>query len=184
MYSKSFLKKYLADNYALLLKTQTFHWNVSGTRFYDLHLMFEDQYNDLFQAVDNIAERIRALGQYAPGGLITYADMTSIDDPQEDLEANDMIRSLIWDHSALRDDARINSKYALQNEDEATADIMITRIQKHEKYIWMMNSILDNHPHDEFDNHNSAIPFMKILEPPTFASNICAQKKKEKKSDQ
>lgn len=164
MSSRNFLKKYLADNYALLLKTHAFHWNVSGTRFYDLHLMFEEQYTDLFEAVDIIAERIRALGEYAPGGMITYTDMTSVEDPEENIDANDMIRALIFDHKKLRDDARGSVKFFAQAGDDATADILISRIQRHEKNIWMMDSILDDKPREVQQAKNSERNALKVLE--------------------
>lgn len=153
MKTENFLKQYLIDMYAVLLKTQNFHWNVSGTRFYDLHLMFEEQYNDLFKSIDIVAERIRALGDSVSGGLIGYANMTSINDPEDKISADEMIRTLIADHKQLRNRAVNDIRICTQKGDDATAEILISRIQQHEKFIWMMNSVIDDEDSDTPSSH-------------------------------
>ncbi len=144
MTSTDALKTYLADTYTLLLKTHAFHWNVEGARFYDLHQLFEVQYKDLFEAVDAIAERIRALGEYAPGGLKAYTKMTSISDPEENMNSDVMLHALISDHKNLAERAKKGIKAANQADDDATADLLVSRVQQHEKQVWMMTSILDD----------------------------------------
>jgi len=138
------LKTSLADTYTLLLKTHTFHWNVTGSQFYNLHLLFEKQYNELVSAADKIAERIRALGYYAPGGLRTYASMTSIEDPKEDLSADDMLRSLIADYEKLTDGAKSGINIAIRDSDDATANLLTDLLQEQQKQAWMLQSSLKN----------------------------------------
>ena len=142
MTTTDFLKIFLSDTYALMLKTHAFHWNVTGANFRDLHLLFEEQYRDLFEAADVIAERIRAKGDHPPGGIRTYAQMSSVDDPRLGFSAEDMLNILIADHEKLTDHAKKAITEATQVSDDATADILIGRVQQHEKQIWLMGSIL------------------------------------------
>ncbi len=134
------LKPILIDTYALGAKTQAFHWNVTGPNFRDLHLMFEEQYADLFEAVDSIAERIRALGAWPPTGIRTYARATSIADPEPAMDARAMLDALVVDHTRLAERLKKSIAWALADSDDATADLLVTRVFKHEKHIWMMNS--------------------------------------------
>lgn len=140
--STKVLNDFLANTYTLLLKTHAFHWNVTGEKFYNLHLLFENQYKDLFAAADELAERIRARGDYAPGGIGVYASMTSIEDPKEDASADDMLRTLIADNRCLADDAKAGIGICMQAGDDVTANMLTDRQHQHEKQMWMMKSIL------------------------------------------
>lgn len=183
MKTQNFLRQYLVDSHAVLLKTQSFHWNVSGTQFYDLHLMFEDQYNDLFKAIDVIAERIRALGEPAPGGLMAYASMTSINDPEEKLCAKDMINALIFDHQLLRDQALNDTRYASQGGDDATAEILISRIQQHEKCIWMMKSVIDDETEETPDKKITRKPRPVVQNKTFFQTPVIFQDQRKEKRE-
>lgn len=137
------LSRLLADTYTLYLKAHSFHWNVTGPLFNTLHLMFEEQYTELADAVDTIAERIRALGFPAPGSYKQYAKLTSI--PEEDgvPKAEDMIRQLVEGNEAVVRTARSLVADAESAHDEATVDLITQRMQVHEKSAWMLRSMLD-----------------------------------------
>jgi starvation-inducible DNA-binding protein len=138
------LAKLLADTYTLYLKTHNFHWNVTGPMFQTLHLMFEQQYNELALAVDLIAERIRALGFPAPGTYTEFAELSSIPETQGVPSAEDMIRQLVAGQEAVVRTAR-SIFLAVENaSDEPTADLLTQRMQVHEKTAWMLRSLLAN----------------------------------------
>ena len=138
------LSKFLADTYTLYLKTHNFHWNVVGPMFQTLHLMFEQHYNDLWLAVDLIAERIRALGSLAPGTYSEFAKLSSIKEEKGDLKAEAMIRSLIEGHEAVIRTARIVFSMADKAQDQVTMDLLTQRMQVHEKTAWMLRSLLQS----------------------------------------
>jgi starvation-inducible DNA-binding protein len=137
------LSHLLADTYVLYLKTHNFHWNVSGPMFRTLHLMFEEQYNELALAVDSIAERIRALGFPAPGTYTTYARLSSIKEEEGVPGAEDMIRSLVQGQEAVVRTARSLFPLLDKVSDEPTADLLTQRMQVHEKTAWMLRSMLE-----------------------------------------
>jgi starvation-inducible DNA-binding protein len=137
------LSHLLADTYVLYLKTHNFHWNVSGPMFRTLHLMFEEQYNELALAVDSIAERIRALGFPAPGTYTTYARLSSIKEEEGVPGAEDMIRSLVQGQEAVVRTARSIFPLLDKVSDEPTADLLTQRMQVHEKTAWMLRSMLE-----------------------------------------
>jgi starvation-inducible DNA-binding protein len=137
------LSHLLADSYTLYLKTHNFHWNVTGPMFQTLHLMFETQYTELALAVDLIAERIRALGHFAPGSYTQYAKLSTIKDAHEIPKAKDMIRELVEGQEAVVRTARSIFPAAEKAADEATADLLTQRIQLHEKTAWMLRSLLE-----------------------------------------
>ena len=137
------LSRLLADTYTLYLKTHNYHWNVTGPMFQTLHLMFEQQYNELSLAVDLIAERIRALGFYAPGSYRAFANLTSIVEEDGVPSATDMIRKLLEGHEAVARTARSVFKPAESANDQASADLLTQRIQVHEKAAWMLRSMLE-----------------------------------------
>jgi starvation-inducible DNA-binding protein len=137
------LSKLLADSYTLYLKTHNFHWNVTGPMFQTLHLMFEQQYNELALAVDAIAERIRTLGHPAPGSYTAYSRLSSVADADGVPEATDMIRALLDGHETLARTARSVLKVAGTAGDDATADLATQRLQVHEKTAWMLRSLLE-----------------------------------------
>lgn len=136
------LSKVLADTYTLYLKTHNFHWNVEGPMFNTLHLMFEEQYTELQTAVDVIAERIRSLGERAPGSYIEFKELTVIPEAGKDsTSAEDMIKALLKDHEAVAKTARAVFPQAEKGSDEATADLLTQRIQLHEKTAWMLRAM-------------------------------------------
>jgi len=137
------LSRLLADSYTLYLKTHKFHWNVTGPMFQTLHLMFEPQYTELATAVDLIAERIRALGFFAPGSYAEFAKLSSIKESDGLPKAEDMIRQLVEGQEAVVRTARSVFPIAEKAGDEATADLLTQRIQLHEKTAWMLRSLLD-----------------------------------------
>lgn len=136
------LSKFLADTYGLYLKTHNFHWNVTGPQFNTLHLMFMDQYTELWNAVDLIAERIRSLGEFAPGSYSEFAKLTSIKESVGPVAAEKMIAQLLDGHEAVARTARSVFPIAEKGSDEATLDLLTQRIQLHEKTAWMLRSML------------------------------------------
>lgn len=136
------LSQVLADSYTLYLKTHNFHWNVEGPNFRELHLMFEEQYSDLAAAVDEIAERIRALGHYAPGSYAQFSRLTRIEETDNPPDAETMVRRLSEDHGLVS--KRIQEALpALQEAgDEGTVDLLIGRMKVHDKTAWMLRSLL------------------------------------------
>lgn len=136
------LKIALADTSILYLKTHNFHWNVTGSNFKSLHLMFEEQYNDLFLAVDLIAERIRALGQKAPATYAKYAKLTNIKEGDENLSADLMVKELAADQDVIVKTLIAVLKEAQNVGDEVTAGIVNDRVEIHQKNAWMLRSSL------------------------------------------
>jgi len=136
------LSRLLADTYTLYLKTHSFHWNVTGPLFNTLHLMFEQQYDELALAVDMIAERIRALGVYAPGSYQQYLALTSIPEETGVPSAEMMIQQLVQGQEAVVRTARSIFPLADQAGDESTADLLTQRMQIHEKTAWMLRSMI------------------------------------------
>ena len=136
------LSRVLADTYTLYLKTHNYHWNVTGPMFNTLHLMFEEQYNELWVAVDLIAERIRSLGQPAPGTYAEFAQLTRIAEPTGVPAAEDMLRDLVIGNEAVTKTAREVVDLADRANDQSTADLLTQRLQVHEKVAWMLRSML------------------------------------------
>ena len=136
------LSKLLADSYTLYLKTHNYHWNVTGPMFNTLHLMFEQQYTELALAVDQVAERIRALGAPAPGSYKAYAALTSIEEETGTPDAEEMIRQLVKGQEAVVRTARAVFPVAEAARDEPTADLLTQRMQIHEKNAWMLRSLI------------------------------------------
>ena len=137
------LSKVLADSYTLYLKTHNYHWNVTGPMFQTLHLMFEEQYTELATAVDDLAERIRALGAYAPGSYAAYAKLSSIEESEDVPRAQEMIEQLIHGHETVAKTARSVFPAAEEGSDEVTADLLTQRMTVHEKTAWMLRSLLE-----------------------------------------
>lgn len=136
------LAKLLADTYLLYIKTQNYHWNVTGQAFKELHTLFEEQYTDLAIAIDNIAERIRTLGEKAPGTFKAYQKTGSIKDGNENADAQSMVKELAEDQDILVQTLKEVLKTAQKYEDEATVGLVADRIAVHEKAAWMLNSSL------------------------------------------
>lgn len=134
----------LANTYTLYLKTQNFHWNVTGENFYSLHLLFEKQYEDLAEAIDVIAERIRALGFPTPASFSEFNRRSFIKEAGTQLlAATKMIQQLKSDHDAIAASIRDLCAQAEEAEDAASADLVTQRLQEHEKAAWMLGSMLE-----------------------------------------
>lgn len=132
----------LSDTYTLYLKTQNFHWNVTGPLFHSLHIMFEGQYQELADAVDEIAERIRALGAFAPASYTEFSKLSSIKEAKGQYSSEEMIKTLLQDHETLAHLITSIVTKAQQAEDEGTIDLLIGRAKSHEKTAWMLRSSL------------------------------------------
>jgi starvation-inducible DNA-binding protein len=138
------LSRLLADTYTLYLATHNFHWNVTGPQFNSLHAMFMTQYTELWNAVDPIAERIRALGHPAPGSYAQFAELSSLPDvPKEPPKADEMVRILVKGHEAVARTAREVFPAAEKANDQPTADLLTQRLDIHEKTAWMLRSVLE-----------------------------------------
>lgn len=137
------LSHLLADTYTLYLKTHNYHWNVTGPMFQTLHTMFEGQYNELALAVDQIAERIRALGVKAPGTYTEFAKLSSIKETHGDLSAQQMLAELVSGQESVVRTARSIFPVVDEAHDEPTADLLTQRMQSHEKTAWMLRSMLE-----------------------------------------
>jgi starvation-inducible DNA-binding protein len=137
------LSHFLADSYTMYLKTQNFHWNVTGSSFVQLHQMFEAQYKDFAEAVDLIAERIRALGFPAPASYREFNELKSIPEADGVPPAKTMILQLMEGHESLVKFARKLFRLSENADDDATCDLLTKRIQHHEKTAWMLRSLLE-----------------------------------------
>ncbi len=134
------LKNVLADNYALYLKTQNYHWNVEGANFRGLHLLFEEQYTDLTMAIDTVAELIRGLGEKAPGTFDAYTKNTTIKPGNENASAEQMVKELTDDQAAIQKTLQTALEAAQKAGDEVVAGFMIERLTVHRKAAWMLKS--------------------------------------------
>lgn len=138
------LSKVLADSYLLYLRTHNYHWNVTGELFHQLHEQFEGQYTELAEAIDEIAERIRALGFRAPGTFKEFNELTSIEEDTSQPKALDMVKRLMEANEQVIRTAREALKPANKAEDEATIDLLTERLTVHSKTAWMLRSHLEN----------------------------------------
>ena len=138
------LSKMLADSYILYLKTHNFHWNVTGPMFQALHNLFMTQYTEQWNALDLIAERIRALGHPAPGSYKRYVELSSIEEENGVPSATDMIRQLVAGQEAVARTARAAFKVADAADDQPTADLLTQRMEVHEKNAWMLRVLLED----------------------------------------
>ena len=135
------LQAVLADTFVLYAKTHSFHWNVEGPNFHSLHEMFEEQYTEMWQALDELAERIRALDAYAPNTFGEMISRASIEETTQTPDAMSMAEILANDNMAVVDTLYKALRSAEEAEDEGTTDMLIARTQEHEKYAWMLRSI-------------------------------------------
>ena len=136
------LSNVLADTFILYLKTHNFHWNVTGPMFGTLHRMFEEQYNELWLAVDAIAERIRSLGFIAPGSYSEFTKLTYLRESPGATSAADMIVELVRDQQTTARTARSALAVARTAVDAPTEDLLTQRLAAHEKAAWMLRSLL------------------------------------------
>jgi len=137
------LAKVLADSYMIYLKTHNYHWNVTGELFHSLHEQFELQYTELAEAIDEIAERIRALGHRAPGSFREYQQITAIEEDVDQPEALEMVRRLALDNETILRTARSVLSACEEAGDEATLDLLTGRLKVHSKTAWMLRSHLE-----------------------------------------
>ncbi len=136
------LRGVIADSYLLMVKTHGYHWNVVGPLFVSLHLLTEQQYEDLFGAVDEMAERIRALGHPAPLSFAQMIAQSALHEEEAMANAEDMVGALVRDHETLVRRLRDITAIANEMSDDVTADLLVKRMAFHEKAIWMFKSIL------------------------------------------
>ena len=134
------LTKVLADSYAVYLKTHGYHWNVRGPEFFSYHNLLELQYRELWAALDLIAERIRQLGEFAPQGYATFANLTSIKDGDPETEAQGMIAELMRDHETVIATLRGAMSVAQDGGDDTSVDLLTQRLAAHEKAAWMLRA--------------------------------------------
>ncbi len=137
------LSHYLADSYYLYLKTHNFHWNVMGMNFQTLHKLFEEQYNELFASLDQIAERIRSLGEYVPASNIQFKELTCLKETKEIPKDREMIKILLEDHESIIRNLRSWIEEVNKAGDVGTTDFLTARIEEHEKTAWMLRSHFD-----------------------------------------
>ncbi|NRB11016.1 MAG: DNA starvation/stationary phase protection protein [Rickettsiaceae bacterium] len=137
------LKLLLADSYALYLKTQNYHWNIIAHNFYSLHMMFEGQYEELAEAIDEIAERIRALGEKVPGSFAIFDQNKTVQDPDEQASTDKMLQHLADDQDTLVNILKKVVSLSEAADDPATADLAIKRIGVHQKNAWQLRSYLE-----------------------------------------
>jgi starvation-inducible DNA-binding protein len=137
------LSRLLADTYMVYLKTHNYHWNVTGSHFHSLHEQFEQQYSELAEAVDVIAERVRALGHRAPGSFKEYSKLTSIDEDTDQPDAMEMVRRLAVDNETILRTARKGLAPCQEADDEASIDMITHRLHVHSKTAWMLRSHLE-----------------------------------------
>lgn len=136
------LSNVLSDTFILYLKTHNYHWNVTGPMFHTLHLMFEEQYNELWLAVDAIAERIRSLGFIAPGSYKEFSKLGYLQESDGKTSANEMIGELLRDHETTARTVRSALSVARTAVDAPTEDLLTQRLAAHEKAAWMLRSLL------------------------------------------
>jgi starvation-inducible DNA-binding protein len=137
------LSRLLADSYMVYLKSHNYHWNVTGKLFHSLHEMFEEHYTELAGAIDEIAERIRAIGYRAPGSFKEFSELTSIEEDTDQPDALEMVRRLAVDHETILRTAREILPACEKASDEATLDLVTGRLDIHSKTAWMLRSHLE-----------------------------------------
>ena len=135
------LEQALADTFTLALKTQNYHWNVTGSNFFGLHNLFEEQYTDGYAAADELAERIRALGAPAPGGLRAFQEISKIEEAKGGIDSNAMLDDLIAANADVAATLKTGIEVAESANDPATADMLTARVTAHDNAAWMLRSI-------------------------------------------
>lgn len=137
-----YLKRIVADTYVLYVKTQNFHWNVVDTRFRSLHKLFEDQYEDLAEAVDLLAERVRVYNEPAPGSMKHFLELATLKESEEIEDGDMMLLELFQDHQTMSKALREGIAFCDEHDDPATADVYTQRLREHDKVAWMLRSHL------------------------------------------
>lgn len=134
----------LADSFTLYMKTHNFHWNVTGPMFQTLHVLFMQQYTELWNSLDLIAERIRSLGHYAPGSFKRFGELASIEEETGVPSAREMMLQLVQGQEAVARTAREVFKIADAANDQPTADLLTQRMEVHEKNAWMLRALMED----------------------------------------
>ncbi len=138
------LKVLLADTYALYLKTQNYHWNVVGPQFHAYHVLFEEEYKELQEAIDEIAERIRTKGELSPGSFKEFNDLKTINEAKSKIDALAMVKDLSESHEKICKSLHALLEEAKKDNDDVTQDLILERMEYHEKTTWMLRSHLAN----------------------------------------
>jgi starvation-inducible DNA-binding protein len=136
------LKELLANTHVLSVKTQNFHWNIEDVRFHMLHAFFSEQYTSLIEEIDEIAERIRMLGEYAPGSMAASLDLAILKETKPSHDGQEMLQQLTEDHHTIICILRKSIEHAAKTQDQGTLDFLISCLQQHEKMAWMAKSHL------------------------------------------
>ncbi len=142
--SKEILSKVLANTYVLYLKTQNVHWNVKGVAFREIHLMTEEHYNNLFLAIDEIAERLRMIGERAPATFSEFTELACLSDKLESKNSDEMLTALLDDHKSMAAALKKMLGFLGNSDDFGTIDLLNVRLKFHEKTVWMLSSTLNN----------------------------------------
>ena len=142
--SENYLSQLLATTYLLYLKTQNYHWNVEGPEFYELHKLFQEQYEEMNEAIDEIAERIRKIERFAPATTHEFQKLSRISENIEAKTATEKISTLLKDHEICISLLRKGIKAFEEGEDQGTIDLFLQRLRAHEKTAWMLRSTLAN----------------------------------------
>ncbi|WP_233231115.1 Dps family protein [Silvanigrella aquatica] len=137
------LSHYLADSYYLYIKTHNFHWNVTGMYFQNLHKLFDEQYSALFESLDQIAERIRSLGEFVPATFAQLKELTCLKETKDIPKDREMIKMLLEDHETIIRNLRTWIEEVDEAGDAGTSDFLTARIEEHEKIAWMLRSHFD-----------------------------------------
>lgn len=130
----------MADTYALYLKTQNYHWHVRGAQFKSFHILFEEQYRELAEAVDAIAERMIMLGHHAPATFREFEQLKTIKEGNSSLKSDDMVTELAKDNSTLVNDLNAAISLAQKERDEGTVNLLADRLAAHQKAHWMLQA--------------------------------------------
>lgn len=134
------LGHFLSDTFLLYVKTLNFHWNMVGREFFMYHKLLEEQYKELQEAIDELAERIRMLGRKAPGSMKRFLEQTQLKEPKEELNADQMVKELVHDHESLIESCHKLINFTEEASDQGTADLLIKRIRSHSKEAWLLRS--------------------------------------------
>lgn len=141
--SSEVLSHLLSNTYVLYVKTQNFHWNVTGPRFHQLHIFFEEQYQALATSIDDIAERVRMLGQKPPSTMSEFLHISTINESPDFYSENEMLKILEADHQHLVQSIKNWIREVQQVNDEGTVDLLIERLRYHDKVAWMIRSHIE-----------------------------------------
>lgn len=139
---KDILKVVLAENFSLYLKAQYYHWNVEGSDFYQLHEFFGNLYEEIYSSIDKFAEEIRALNVYAPGSFKRFSELSSIEDEERILNANEMLSQLLKDNATYINTLTQAFKFAEVEKEIGLSNFIQDRIDQHKKHAWMLRSFL------------------------------------------